>query len=85
MRHNQTEGLVVHFDETWANAHGKKKARVDKDTTTKRTTGGVEGHIVLLTLLLNFYSKPSGKCERLIVLYVDSKDGWIAGKLCHCI
>ena len=47
MRRNRTEGKpVVYLDETWANAHdGKKKAWVEKDTTTKRTIGGVEGYV----------------------------------------
>ena len=47
MRRNRTEGKpVVYLDETWANAHdGKKKAWVEKDTTTKGTIGGVEGYV----------------------------------------
>ena len=36
----------MYLDETWANAHdGKKKAWVEKDTTTKGTIGGIEGYV----------------------------------------
>ena len=50
MRRNRTEGKpVVYLDETWANAHdGKKKAWVEKDTTTKGTIGGIEGYVLIL-------------------------------------
>ena len=38
----------MYLDETWANAHdGKKKAWVEKDTTTKGTIGGVEGYALI--------------------------------------
>ena len=50
MRRNRTEGKpVVYLDETWANAHdGKKKAWVEKDTTTKGTIGGIQGYVLIL-------------------------------------
>ena len=83
MRRNRIEGRpVVYLDETWANAHdGKKKAWVEKDTTTKGTIGGVEGYVVkhCIEFSLIFYSK-SGKGERLIILHAGGKDGWISGK-----
>ena len=46
---------MVYLDETWANAHdGKKKARVETDTTTKGTIGGVQGYVVMCFLLYVF-------------------------------
>ena len=85
MRRNRTEGKpVVYLDETWANAHdGKKKAWVEKDTTTKGTIGGIEGYVfntVFILKILNIFNSKSGKGERLIVLHAGGKDGWISGK-----
>ena len=83
MRRNRTEEKpVVYLDETWANAHdGKKKAWVEKDTTTKGTIGGVEGYVVKhrIQFSLNILYSKSGKGERLIILHAGSKDGWISG------
>ena len=41
-------------------------------------------YYTMLYLVFSFYSK-SGKGERLIVLHVGGKDGWVSGKQTNVI
>ena len=56
----------MHTDETWANVHdGRERTWVERNDATGGTKGGVH--------------KPTGKCDRLIILHARSEDGWIEG------
>ena len=88
MKRNRTEGKpVVYLDETWANAHdGKKKAWVETDTTTKGTTGGVQGYIEMYFVLYVFQcfkvNHPEKEKDLLYSMQVAKKDGLPVNNLC---
>ena len=67
MRSNRRETRpVVYTNETWANSHdGRENTWVEYDDITSGARGGIR--------------KPTGKGNRLIILHVGGKNGWIEG------